>query len=69
MCGSARLTWGSVGDEVARLRGAGQDPNDWLEQLGEGLGLDVGPVLLQLQAWRCGTCGEVGVFGPVEVGP
>lgn len=69
VCGSARLTWGSVGDEASRLGDAGQDANDWLERVAQGVGVDVGPALLGLDAWRCGECGEVGVFGPVEVGP
>ena len=67
MCGSGRLTWGSVGDEVGRLVDAGQDPHDWLSELALSLGVDVGPGLLSLAAWRCEACGELGVFGPVEV--
>ena len=56
-------------DEVGRLVDSGRDPNDWLSQVARGVGLDVGPGLLALAAWRCLACGEVGVFGPVEVGP
>ncbi len=69
VCGSERLSWGSVGDEVGRLVDSGQDPDNWLSQVARGVGLDVGPGLLALAAWRCLACGEVGVFGPVEVGP
>jgi hypothetical protein len=69
VCGSGRLTWGSVGDEVVRLVDAGQDPDPWLVQVGSGLGLVVGSRLLALDAWRCDDCGEFGVFGPLEVGP
>jgi hypothetical protein len=69
VCGSTSLTWGSVADEVGRLVDAGQDPDQWLNQVAQGIGLPVGPALWGLDAWRCGDCGEVGVFGPVEVGP
>jgi hypothetical protein len=69
VCGSSRLIWGSVGDEVGRLQRAGQDPAVWLDEVGQGLGISVGPTLLAFSAWRCGDCDEVGVFGPVEVGP
>jgi hypothetical protein len=69
VCGSGRLSWGSVGDEVERLVDAGQDGDVWLGEVAQGLGMRVGPALRGLDAWRCGTCGEVGVFGPLEVGP
>ena len=69
VCGSGRLSWGSVGDEVGRLVEAGQDADEWLRQVARGIGMLAGPGLLRLDAWRCGDCGEVGVFGPVEVGP
>ena len=36
VCGSGRLTWGSVGDEVGRLLDAGQDPDDWLSEVARG---------------------------------
>lgn len=65
MCGSVRLAWGSVGD----LLDAGHQTDDWLSEVVQGLGMDGGPGLLALTAWRCDSCGEVGVFGPVEVGP
>lgn len=65
VCGSGGLAWGSVGDVV----GAGHQTDGWLSEVAQGLGLDVGPGLLALAAWRCSACGEVGVFGPVEVGP
>jgi hypothetical protein len=68
VCGSERLTWGSVG-EVGGLLDAGQDSNDWLSEVAQGLGMHVGPGLMALSAWRCDECGELGVFGPVEVGP
>jgi len=55
VCGSARLTWGSVRDEVGRLVDAGQDPNGWLVQVAQGVGVDVGPAPLDLDAWiGCG---------------
>jgi hypothetical protein len=65
VCGSGRLAWGSVGD----LGDADQDANGWLGQVAQGLGMDNSAELLALDAWRCGECGEVGVFGPLEVGP
>lgn len=43
VCGSERLSWGSVGDEVGRLVDSGQDPDNWLSQVARGVGLDVGP--------------------------
>jgi hypothetical protein len=69
VCGSGRLTWGSADDEVGRLVAGGQDADSWLAQVARGLGLVVGPGLLALDAWRCDDCEEVGVFGPLEVGP
>ncbi|WP_151082274.1 hypothetical protein [Nocardioides cynanchi] len=69
VCGSGQLGWGSVGDEVARLVDAHQDADDWLIQVAQGVGMGAGPGLLELDAWRCLDCGEVGVFGPLEVGP
>ena len=69
VCGSGRLSWGSVADEVGRLVDAGQDPDGWLTSVAQGVSVASGPGLLRLDAWRCDDCGEVGVFGPVEVGP
>lgn len=69
VCGSDRLSWGSVGDEAARLHDDGQDSAAWVGEVAQGLGMVVGPALLSLDVWRCGDCGELGVFGPVEVGP
>lgn len=62
-CGSERLIWGSLGEI------GGQEPDALLSEVGQGLGMGVGSGLLGLSAWRCGDCGELGVFGPVEVGP
>jgi hypothetical protein len=69
VCGSGLLAWGSVGDEVGRLVEAGQDADGWLSEVGQGLGMVNSVALLALDAWRCNDCGEVGVFGPLEVGP
>jgi hypothetical protein len=69
VCGSDRLTWGSVNEQAGRLHDQGEDSEGWLGEVAQGLGMNVGPALLALDAWRCGDCGEVGVFGPVEVGP
>lgn len=68
VCGSGRLAWGSVADEVGRLVEAGQDADKWLSEVARGLGI-ANSTALVLDAWRCGNCGEVGVFGPLEVGP
>jgi hypothetical protein len=67
-CGARPLVWGSVGDELVRLVDAGQDGDAWLRRVGQGLGVN-GSALMRLEAWRCDACGEVGVFGPLEVGP
>ncbi|MGA8247374.1 MAG: hypothetical protein WB797_10745 [Nocardioides sp.] len=60
-CGSDRLTWGSL-EEVDGQLDAGEAASDWL-------GLGSGPGLMEFVAWRCGDCGELGIFGPVEAGP
>jgi hypothetical protein len=65
LCGSGRLTWGSVSDLVA---GESNGDEGWLGRVAQGLGVDRSG-LLGLEAWRCSDCGEVGVFGPLEVGP
>ena len=65
-CSSSAIEWGSVGDRVAELET--ERISEWLEDLAGGVGVPVGPALLALESWKCVTCGEYGVFGPVEVG-
>lgn len=68
-CSSERLTWGTVGDLVAGWEPEGWDViNERLEGIAASVGVELGPELLVLEAWRCQDCDNSGVFGPWEAG-